>query len=202
VASSNALAKKKVFTPKPLTREKATFDYAASIWESELWHGHALKAALLFIPEDCPLIEHVAKSYSKHYLLEHNLLTSCSNRLSEYQAATASNLRLTSKSPKKVVASLNNSIMRKRKMFTRPASGLSEHKEYHALTTRNSVTPKVKRQPVVKTISLEKKQVVVRPMKRNLTLKDLAPKTFSYVEESIGGAVPGPKKEPINTPKR
>jgi hypothetical protein len=56
----------------------------ATVWESELWHGHALIAASNFLPEDCPLIEHIARSYTKHYIGPNCLLTNLSNKVSDY----------------------------------------------------------------------------------------------------------------------
>ena len=60
------------------------YEQMAAVWESELWHGHALIAASNFLPEDCPLIEHVARSYSKHYIGNNCLISNLSHKVSDY----------------------------------------------------------------------------------------------------------------------
>ena len=44
------------------------------VWSSEMWHGKSLQTAGLFLPEDCPLVDHIIKSYKKHYIGEKSLL--------------------------------------------------------------------------------------------------------------------------------
>ena len=44
------------------------------VWSSEMWHGKSLQTACLFLPEDCPLVDHIIKSYKKHYIGEKSLL--------------------------------------------------------------------------------------------------------------------------------
>lgn len=46
------------------------------VWESEMWHAKAIKIACLFLPEDCPLIDHIIKSYKKHYMGQSSILKS------------------------------------------------------------------------------------------------------------------------------
>jgi hypothetical protein len=35
--------------------------------ESEFWHSKSLEVAIRFLPSDCPLLNHVLLSYSKHH---------------------------------------------------------------------------------------------------------------------------------------
>lgn len=35
--------------------------------ESPLWHGRALEMAVMFLPSDCPLVNHIQSSYVKHH---------------------------------------------------------------------------------------------------------------------------------------
>ena len=35
------------------------------VWSSEMWHGKSLQVACMFLPEDCPLFDHIIKSYKK-----------------------------------------------------------------------------------------------------------------------------------------
>jgi hypothetical protein len=37
--------------------------------DSEMWHAKSLHTACLFLPEDCPLVNHIINSYKKHHLL-------------------------------------------------------------------------------------------------------------------------------------
>ena len=73
----------------------------AAVWESELWHGHALMVALLFLPEDCPLMEHIGKSYTKHYFGATNLLTPLSSRINEYRRELPEGVTIKKKELKK-----------------------------------------------------------------------------------------------------
>jgi hypothetical protein len=36
--------------------------------DSEMWHAKALHTATLFLPEECPLVNHIINSYKKHHL--------------------------------------------------------------------------------------------------------------------------------------
>ena len=36
--------------------------------EGDLWHSKALRIAARFLPDDCPLLEHIVQSYHKHHL--------------------------------------------------------------------------------------------------------------------------------------
>ena len=36
--------------------------------DSEMWHAKALHTACLFLPEECPLVNHIINSYKKHHL--------------------------------------------------------------------------------------------------------------------------------------
>lgn len=36
--------------------------------DSEMWHAKALHTASLFLPEECPLVNHIINSYKKHHL--------------------------------------------------------------------------------------------------------------------------------------
>ena len=36
--------------------------------DSEMWHAKALHTACTFLPEDCPLVNHIINSYKKHHL--------------------------------------------------------------------------------------------------------------------------------------
>jgi hypothetical protein len=36
--------------------------------DSEMWHAKSLHVACLFLPEDCPLVNHIINSYKKHHL--------------------------------------------------------------------------------------------------------------------------------------
>jgi hypothetical protein len=36
--------------------------------DSEMWHAKAIHIAAAFLPSDCPLIQHILQSYSKHHL--------------------------------------------------------------------------------------------------------------------------------------
>ena len=36
--------------------------------DSEIWHAKAIHIASYFLPNDCPLIQHISQSYSKHHL--------------------------------------------------------------------------------------------------------------------------------------
>ena len=47
--------------------------------ESEHWHGKAVQTGCMFMPE-CPLVQHVIKSYIKHYTGEHSLIKDLSPR--------------------------------------------------------------------------------------------------------------------------
>ena len=40
-----------------------------------MWHGKSLQTACLFLPEDCPLVDHIIKSYKKHYIGRMSLLS-------------------------------------------------------------------------------------------------------------------------------
>lgn len=39
-----------------------------TIKDSELWHAKAIHIASYFLPSDCPLIQHITQSYSRHHL--------------------------------------------------------------------------------------------------------------------------------------
>ena len=39
-----------------------------TIKDSELWHAKAIHIASFFLPSDCPLIQHITQSYSRHHL--------------------------------------------------------------------------------------------------------------------------------------
>lgn len=39
-----------------------------SLKDSEIWHAKAIHIASYFLPNDCPLIQHIAQSYAKHHL--------------------------------------------------------------------------------------------------------------------------------------
>lgn len=39
-----------------------------SLKDSEMWHAKAIHIACAFLPSDCPLIQHILQSYSKHHL--------------------------------------------------------------------------------------------------------------------------------------
>lgn len=45
-------------------KEKAEFTKK----DSEMWHAKALHTACLFLPEECPLVNHIINSYKKHHL--------------------------------------------------------------------------------------------------------------------------------------
>ena len=45
------------------------------VWSSEMWHGKSLQVACIFLPEDCPLVDHIIKSYKKHYIGKSSLLS-------------------------------------------------------------------------------------------------------------------------------
>lgn len=45
------------------------------MWDSELWHSQSLITSCLFLPEECPLVDHIIKSYKKHYLGSQSLLS-------------------------------------------------------------------------------------------------------------------------------
>ena len=45
------------------------------VWSSEMWHGKSLQVACMFLPEDCPLVDHIIKSYKKHYIGKQSLLS-------------------------------------------------------------------------------------------------------------------------------
>ena len=34
-----------------------------------MWHAKSLHAACLFLPEECPLVNHIINSYKKHHLV-------------------------------------------------------------------------------------------------------------------------------------
>lgn len=36
--------------------------------DSEIWHAKAIHIASYFLPNDCPLIQHITQSYAKHHL--------------------------------------------------------------------------------------------------------------------------------------
>ena len=36
--------------------------------DSEIWHAKAIHIASYFMPNDCPLIQHITQSYAKHHL--------------------------------------------------------------------------------------------------------------------------------------
>ena len=36
--------------------------------QSENWHAKALHTSTLFLPEECPLVNHVINSYKKHHM--------------------------------------------------------------------------------------------------------------------------------------
>jgi hypothetical protein len=36
--------------------------------DSEMWHAKALHAASLFLPDECPLVNHIINSYKKHHM--------------------------------------------------------------------------------------------------------------------------------------
>jgi hypothetical protein len=36
--------------------------------DSEVWHAKAIHVASYFLPSDCPLIQHITHSYSRHHL--------------------------------------------------------------------------------------------------------------------------------------
>ena len=40
-----------------------------------MWHGKSLQTSCLFLPEDCPLVDHIIKSYKKHYIGDSSLLS-------------------------------------------------------------------------------------------------------------------------------
>lgn len=39
-----------------------------TIKDSEVWHAKAIHIASYFLPNDCPLIQHITQSYSRHHL--------------------------------------------------------------------------------------------------------------------------------------
>jgi len=39
-----------------------------SLKDSEIWHAKAIHIASYFLPNDCPLIQHITQSYAKHHL--------------------------------------------------------------------------------------------------------------------------------------
>lgn len=39
-----------------------------SLKDSEIWHAKAIHIASYFLPNDCPLIQHITQSYNKHHL--------------------------------------------------------------------------------------------------------------------------------------
>jgi len=45
------------------------------VWSSEMWHSKSLQIACMFLPEDCPLVDHIIKSYKKHYIGKQSLLS-------------------------------------------------------------------------------------------------------------------------------
>ena len=45
------------------------------VWSSEMWHGKSLQVACIFLPEDCPLVDHIIKSYKKHHIGKSSLLS-------------------------------------------------------------------------------------------------------------------------------
>ena len=55
--------------------KKASAQEYIKVWSSEMWHGKSLQTACLFLPEDCPLVDHIIKSYKKHYIGKTSLLS-------------------------------------------------------------------------------------------------------------------------------
>lgn len=39
-----------------------------SLKDSEVWHAKAIHIASYFLPNDCPLTQHITQSYAKHHL--------------------------------------------------------------------------------------------------------------------------------------
>ena len=39
-----------------------------SMKDSEVWHAKAIHIASTFLPNDCPLTQHIQQSYGKHHL--------------------------------------------------------------------------------------------------------------------------------------
>ena len=55
--------------------KKASPQEYIKVWSSEMWHGKSLQIACMFLPEDCPLVDHIIKSYKKHYIGSQSLLS-------------------------------------------------------------------------------------------------------------------------------
>jgi hypothetical protein len=90
---------------KKVVSQDPNYEQMATVWESELWHGHGLMVALLFLPEDCPLTEHIGRSYNKHYLGESNLLTPLSNKINDYRKELPEHALIKKKEYKKRIIS-------------------------------------------------------------------------------------------------
>jgi len=49
------------------TRDDPTFDNLFKRKESEFYHGKALEIGVTFLPSECPLVNHILMSYTKHH---------------------------------------------------------------------------------------------------------------------------------------
>jgi hypothetical protein len=48
--------------------------------DSEAFHAQALQISSLFLPNECPLVAHIIKSYKRNYLKDKKVLTQTSSR--------------------------------------------------------------------------------------------------------------------------
>jgi len=62
------------FQATKLEKKESPQEYI-KVWSSEMWHGKSLQVACMFLPEDCPLVDHIIKSYKKHYIGKQSLLS-------------------------------------------------------------------------------------------------------------------------------
>lgn len=82
-------------------KDKIDSEFYFKLWSAEKWHGKSVESACLFLPEECPLVDHIINSYRKHYMGKQSLLSQVERPVME------KNIKR-SKSPKPVSIPLSN----------------------------------------------------------------------------------------------